>query len=487
MPQPPAQTLPPSPAPDALRAASPDAPVLSYPPVPPAFERGWMQLVRVFGPGAVMASVTVGTGETIFSPRLGAVFGYSMLWTILAAVICKGILVYTGGRHLVLTGEHPMQAWARFPGPRRWVPVVLGAVTIVSFPFWVAALTGAVANLTVWVTGAGSIRSWGIAILVVAMLLSVVQTYNVVEKVSTVFLALKLLLILVAILVVRPDWGAALAGLFIPQLPEYEPWVRQSYPAIAAQPALFHVAVFLGVIGGGVQDYTGYVSMMREKCWGVSDRTDDRGYRLPTSDEQMARARQWLRAPLMDVVFSFAAVLVMTGSFMILGAAVLHPRMEIPTDADLYSRQAQFLTLVHPALVGVYKAGIFIAIFAAIYGTFEVYTRSALEPLRAVFPRRTWEVQRLRVWTTLYCGLGAMILLWGERRTVGLVEVISPLTGVLGCGLWCLAMVWADRVQLPAAYRMGRVLLALTVLVGLAMAGLGLYTAVPRWITLIGG
>jgi hypothetical protein len=57
---------------------------------------------------------------------------------------------------------------------------------------------------------------------------------------------------------------------------------------------------------------------------------------------------------------------------MILGAAVLHPQMEVPTDRDLYSKQAQFLALVHPSLVAVYKAGIFFAMFGAIYGTFEV-------------------------------------------------------------------------------------------------------------------
>lgn len=454
---------------------------LAYPPPPESYGRGWMHLVKVFGPGAVMASVTVGTGETVFAPRLGAIFGYGLLWAILAAVVFKGILVYTGGRHLVLTGEHPMEAWARFPGPRRWIPLVIGAVTIVSFPFWVAALSSAVANLCVWITGMGDIKSWGTAIVIVAMMLTLVQTYNMIEKVSTLFLALKVLFIFVAIVIVQPDWTAALVGLFVPQLPAYEPWVRESYPTIAAQAPLFQFAVFLGVVGGGVQDYIGYVSMMREKGWGLSAREQGGAYRLPTADDQIGRARGWLRAPQLDVVFSFVAVLVMTGSFMILGAALLHPSMQVPTDADLYSQQSRFLGVVHPSLVTVYKAGIFIAIFAAIYGTFEVYTRSAYEPLRAVFPHRDWKVQRLRVWITAYSGLGAILILWAEMKTVGLVEIISPLTGVLGCGLWCLAMVWVDRAQMPAPYRMTTRLLLATLLVGAIMVALGGWTAGLRW------
>lgn len=454
---------------------------IEFAPPPEAISGRWMRLIRIVGPGAVMASVTVGTGETIFAPRLGAVFGYSILWTVLLAVICKGILVYTGGRHLVLTGEHPMQAWDRFPGPRHWIPILLGAVTIISFPFWVAALTGAVANLCMWITGQGTLQGWGTGIVATAMLLSMVQTYQIVEKVSTVFLTLKVLLIFVAIMIVQPDWLAILAGLLVPSIPAYEPWVQANYPLMAAQLPIFHIAVFLGVVGGGVQDYTGYVSFMREKRWGVSDREGNGRYILPSGPEQLARARLWLRAPLLDVVFSFTAVFVMTGCFMVLGAAVLHPSMAVPTDADLYSHQSTFLGLIHPSLVSVYKAGIFIAIFAAIYGTFEVYTRSAYEPLRAVWPRRNWNVTYLRIVTTLYCGIGAILLLWSDRRTVALVEVISPLTGVLGCGLWCLAMVWVDRRQMPAAYRMRRGLLLATIVAGLLMASLGLFTALNRW------
>ena len=60
---------------------------ITFPDLPPALTGGWSSLLRVFGPGAIIASVTVGTGETIFSPRLGAIFGYAMLWVIVTAVV----------------------------------------------------------------------------------------------------------------------------------------------------------------------------------------------------------------------------------------------------------------------------------------------------------------------------------------------------------------------------------------------------------------
>ena len=41
---------------------------------------GWLTL---FGPGAVIASVTIGTGELIFSTRGGVLFGYNILFLFL--------------------------------------------------------------------------------------------------------------------------------------------------------------------------------------------------------------------------------------------------------------------------------------------------------------------------------------------------------------------------------------------------------------------
>jgi Mn2+/Fe2+ NRAMP family transporter len=462
-------------------------PRLEYAPPPAELSGGWLRLLRVFGPGAVIASVTVGTGETIFSPRLGAIFGYDVLWIIVLAAICKGVLVYTGGRHLVLTGEHPMQAWAGLPGPRAWLPSLIGGVAIVSFPLWVAALTDAVASLCVWITGWGQNTAWGrpawsTAIVLTAMTLSVVQTYHIVERVSTAFLALKVFFIAVAIVVIRPDWAAAVAGFVVPHIPSYEPWVAERYPDIAAQAAIFHLAVFTGVIGGGVQDYVGYVGMMREKAWGASAAIGATGpAALPREPSAVARALAWLRAPLFDVVSSFTCVVIMTSCFMILGASVLHQQMQVPTDADLYSKQSQFLGLVHPALVVVYKAGIFFAMFGAIYGTFEVYGRTAYEPLRAIWPSRPWDYPTVRLLITMYSGFGALVLLWTGLKTVMIVKVTSPISGVFGCGLWCLAMLWVDRARMPAAYRMRPALAVLTLLTGLTMAALGAYTTYRNW------
>ncbi len=455
---------------------------LVYPPLSPELSGGWMRLLRIFGPGAIIASVTVGTGETIFAPRVGAIFGYSLLWAVVMTVIFKGVQVYSGARYLVLTGEHPMQAWTRFPGPRAWAPLLIGLIAVVSFPMWIAALADAIGNLCMWITGIGGASPWGRPLwgtiwIVLAMALCLIQTYGIVERVSSVILAFKIVLILIAVVVVKPDWMAALWGSIVPHLPEYQPWVAAQYPEVASRSIGLELAVLMGAVGGGVQDYVGYLGFLREKKWGLAGVRDGGPGRLLVNGAEVSRGLAWLRAPLLDTTFSFGAVLLMTICFMVLGAAVLHPQGLIPTDADLYSKQSQFLAAIHPDLVIIYKTGIFIAIFGVLYGAFELYTRTTYEPLLAIWPKREWKIDRIRLWVVLYSGIGGLLLLWSGWKTVTLASIVSPLSGVMGCGFWCLGMLWVDRKQTPAPYRMRPMLLAITALAGLVM------TAVGVWVT----
>jgi Mn2+/Fe2+ NRAMP family transporter len=459
---------------------------IKYPPLSADLSGGWMRLLRVFGPGAIIASVTVGTGETIFAPRLGAVFGYAMLWVVLTAVVFKAVQVYAGARYIVLTGEHPLRAWSRIPGPRAWVTKLLGIVSILAFPMWVAALSDALGSLCIWITGIGVGSSWArplwaTAIILTATTLTLIQTYNIVEGISTFILVLKMGLIILAILLVKPDWAAALWGMVVPHVPAYEPWVIAKYPEFTGRTVVLEMAVLLGAVGGGVQDYLGYVGFLREKNWGASGQASDGPARLACEPGVVARGLSWLRAPALDVTVSFGSVFLITICFMILGAAVLHPLRLVPTDADLYSQQSQFLGLIHPQLITVYKAGVFFAIFGAIYGMFPVYARTTYELATAIWPRRGWNFDKLRLRVILYSAGGGLLLLWTGFKTVVLASIVAPFAGVLGCGLWCLAMIWVERKHLPPVYRMSTWLLALISMAGITMTALGCYVTALTW------
>src|SRR5258705_13553797 len=106
-----------------MSAASNDTPDDSSLPLPPGLEsRNPAAWLTIFGPGAVIASLTIGSGELIFSSRGGALFGYRLLFVFLVVLGLKWVLVLTAARHMVLSGAHPFQRWVMLPGPRGWLP-----------------------------------------------------------------------------------------------------------------------------------------------------------------------------------------------------------------------------------------------------------------------------------------------------------------------------------------------------------------------------
>ncbi len=84
-----------------------------YPKLTPELrDRSLMGMLKLFGPGAI------GSGETVFASRGGAIFGYSLFWCFLVGSLLKGLQVYSGCRFITLTGRHPLQSWMELPGPR---------------------------------------------------------------------------------------------------------------------------------------------------------------------------------------------------------------------------------------------------------------------------------------------------------------------------------------------------------------------------------
>ena len=60
-------------------------------PLPPSLlSHNPLRWLAIFGPGAVIASLTIGVGETVFSARGGAIFGYRLLWLFLLVLVLNG-------------------------------------------------------------------------------------------------------------------------------------------------------------------------------------------------------------------------------------------------------------------------------------------------------------------------------------------------------------------------------------------------------------
>ena len=70
------------------------------------------------GPGIILASTIVGSGELIATTVLGAEHGYSLLWLIIVSCVIKIVVQNELGRYTIGTGETSLEAFDRVPGPR---------------------------------------------------------------------------------------------------------------------------------------------------------------------------------------------------------------------------------------------------------------------------------------------------------------------------------------------------------------------------------
>lgn len=454
-----------------------------------------LRWLAIFGPGAVIASLTIGVGELIFSTRAGALFGYRLLWFFLLVLALKWVLVFSSARHIVLTGAHPFQRWMELPGPRGWFPLVFFLLAVPCFPIWVCFHAGTVGTLLAALTGTSAGLNgaahlwWGMAVLAGVLLLCVSGGYRALERVQLWIVLLMLASVVVSVFFIRPDWIEFLNGLLVPQALAYPDWVTPAtYPDIAARPVWLETTTYVGVIGGSSYDYLAYVSYLREKHWGRAGlEVFSKSAMENTSAPETARLRGWLRAPLVDCTMSFAAVLIFTGIFVVCGAVVLGPQHKIPGGSNLLALQAEFVAAVHPWFRQLYFAGAFLAVFGTLYGTIEVAPTIVRELALAIRRNHDERQQaRWRKWSIAWVGLGGFAILVGSLvyhrlsgsdKPPGLIAILTPanlFTGVLGCGLICWLNAWMDWRFLPRIWQPSHWLTLLNVIAGAVFLFLGL-------------
>ena len=449
--------------------------------------------LTVFGPGAIIASLTIGTGELIFSSRGGALFGYRVLFLFLVICICKWTLVFSTARHMVISGVHPLQRWTDLPlGPRGWFPAVLFVFAVVCIPIWVSFHASVIGDLLAWVTSTkhigngASVHLWGTAVLGTVVLLAFTGGYQALERVQLAIVAALLASVTLALVLLEPDWVELIAGVLVPQRLEFPAWLaedpRPQMHHIASQPIWVEATLYVGVIGGASYDYLAYTSFLRDKKWGRAGSPESH---LGEDAGDIVQVRRWTRAPLIDCTMSFLIVLFFSAVFVASGALVLGPQHEVPGDGSFLEHQAQFVTRLYPGLLPLYVVGAFLAMAGTLYGTLEVAPAILREIVLAMgSDHGRWE-SRVRPLAIGWCAAGALIVLAvsfvyqlasGSAKPPGLTQLLIPanlFTGVMSCGLICLFNPWMDR-SLPANFRPPWILTLANIVIGILFICLGL-------------
>jgi Mn2+/Fe2+ NRAMP family transporter len=309
------------------------------------------QILRMIGPGMILAASIVGSGELIATTTLGAKAGYVAMWLIIFSCAVKPVVQAEMGRFTIASGETGLESFNSVPGPRWKVNWIVwawaGMVTMTLLQ--IGAMFGGVSQVMNIVFPSVPVNAWVLLFLAITLVLLLGGGYDRIEKLATVKVALFALLTLLAAVVMMRygqffTWERLAAGF------------RFRLPGNGLAEA---VAVF-GITGVGATELFMYPYWCVEK--GYARYTGKRD----GSPGWERRARGWVKVMHVDIVCSMIIYTVATLAFYLLGAGILHGMGLVPAATDMI----RVLSNIYTQSLGKWSLPVFyVGAIATLYGT----------------------------------------------------------------------------------------------------------------------
>jgi Mn2+/Fe2+ NRAMP family transporter len=415
--------------------------------------RNYLRYLKYFGPGAVVACMTIGAGDIVLAPRIGAwaVPLYSALWVITFAMITKGLTAYLATRYSLLSGEHIMTLFSRVR-PYGWINIFSLITGFLLLPFLIATFLTILGNVFTLFTGTGDFIIWGVSLGLFIALFGALSSYKIIERIQLAFVIFLCFGAIVAVVVVHPDWFAMLKGLFTPQVPTIATWVTAE--DIIAFPVMFQLAAIYGTMHGTYADITAYIS------W----------WRLRVQEKKVVLKSEIMTGVKFDLFISFTIVAIFMVAFLAAGVVILGQRQMVPNGVDLISAQQSIYTQISP-IVGnvIYPIAMVGVIAGSIYAGMDAVPRMIkawLDPLNKRVQKISFK--RFQLYIVLYLLFTSVPLMFFEKPII-LMTIYLLLTGVFGMWLLGWGALWANQKKLPKEQRLGKTKMTLFVISNIAI------------------
>lgn len=402
--------------------------------------RRYLSYLKYFGPGAIIACMTIGAGDIVLAPRIGAwaVPLYSALWIITFAMITKGLTAYLATRYSLLSGEHIMSLFARVR-PRGWINIISLIIGFVLLPFMIATFLTILGNVLTRFTGTGDFILWGVGLGLAIALLGFISSYKIIERIQLLFVMFLSIGAVIAVVVVHPDWFAILKGLFTPQVPKVASWVTAE--DIIAVPVMLQLAAIYGTMHGAYADFTAYIS------W----------WRLRVHEKKVALKSEIMAGVKVDLLVSFLVVAIFMVAFLAAGVVILGKNQLVPNGVDLISKQQNIYAVISP-FVGnyLYPIAMVVVIGGSIYAGMDATPRMIkawLDPLSTRVQKVSFK--RFQGYILLYLLFVSVPLMFIQKPII-LMTIYLLLTGVFGMWLLGWGALWANQKHLPKEQRLGK-------------------------------
>lgn len=345
-------------------------------------------LLRQLGPGLIITSIIVGSGELIVTPKLGAEIGFRLLWFIIVGCLLKVFVQIELGRYAITRGRTTLEALNTLPGPRlavSWVLWIWLAMYLCLIP-QVAGMLGGTA--TAFQLGGSDISVSSLAILIgaVCAILLVIGRYGLIEWLSTALVAGFTITTMVAVVALQftpyAITGAQIASGFSFHLP------TDLATAFGA----------FGLIGVGASELIYYPYWCLEKGYARKLGPDD-GTR-----EWKCRAAAWLKVMRIDAWTSFVLYTSTTIAFYLLGAAILHAK-DLRVESQ---KMIETLSFMYRETFGEWSLWLFLVgavavLFSTIFGATASNARLLADALNLWGIKRYRDAGHRRRWVKISC------------------------------------------------------------------------------------
>jgi len=345
----------------------------------------WLARLRFLGPGFVLSAAIVGSGELIATTTLGARAGFITFWVIIVSCLVKVAVQLEFGKHTILTGETPMQAFHRLPGPKLgkagwavWSYFLFMLVKLLQ----VGGIVGGVGVILNIAFSDVPVIGWAFAVGVVVSLLIFRGYYQFIERFSVIMIGLFTLFTFASLFFLQYtrfalSWDAIWTGLQFQLPPE----------AVGVAIAAF------GITGVGGEEIIYYNYWCLEKGYAAKSGP-------PEGDAGWAvRARGWIKVMYLDALLAMIFYTIVTAAFYLLGAAVLHAQSTVPEGYQMVETLSTMYTeTLGSGAKNVFLVGAFVVLFSTLFASLAAWTRQYAD----IFGQLGWinffdERQRKRV------------------------------------------------------------------------------------------
>ena len=414
--------------------------------------------LKRIGPGAIVASATIGAGETVLAVRAGAWAGHGLLWLVLLAIVTKSFLtLYLLGRYAAVSGHSVAEKLVDLPGPRGWFLWLLLVLEGLVAPmvFVVIAVPCGVLISRILATGGVFLSyKWPALIFVtLAIGIGILQKYDTLERSQVIVCLVLFIGTVVSTALVGPNLPEIFRGLLqFGHFPHYPPWIPEE---IKERSPLLEIAAVFGYAGSISMNYVVYSNWVVLKGW-TAPRTG--------SVKKALVPLRW------DVGFNATLVLLVTGSFMVAGATVLRPLQKIPLGFDLLTEQAHIFAQISPAVIPLYYVLILTALWGTLNALPDIYARGASSFLQQLLPDKKGYLAYksiIKIFGPVMLFL-TWVFIWTEARPMIMIDLVALFSTNIGVGLVCLSAVWLDQ-QLDPHDRCSSIVRWATVLSSIAV------------------